>query len=53
MPLAADLDAPTAVAAVDAWAAATLGTAGLADTRDPGAGAAMRSLVDSALGLLL
>ncbi len=51
--LAADLDAPTAVAAVDAWAAATLGTAGLADTRDPEAGAAMRSLVDSALGLLL
>ena len=51
--LAADLDAPTAVAAVDAWAGATLGTAGLADTRDPEAGAAMRSLVDSALGLLL
>jgi L-cysteine:1D-myo-inositol 2-amino-2-deoxy-alpha-D-glucopyranoside ligase len=51
--LATDLDAPMAVAAVDAWAAATLGTAGLADTRDPEAGAAMRSLLDSALGLLL
>jgi L-cysteine:1D-myo-inositol 2-amino-2-deoxy-alpha-D-glucopyranoside ligase len=51
--LATDLDAPTAVAAVDAWAAATLGTAGLADTRDPEAGAAMRSLLDAALGLLL
>ena len=50
--LAADLDAPTAVAAVDAWAAATLGTDGLADTRDPEAGATMRSLLDSALGLL-
>jgi L-cysteine:1D-myo-inositol 2-amino-2-deoxy-alpha-D-glucopyranoside ligase len=51
--LAADLDAPTAVAAVDAWAEATLGTAGLADTRDAEAGATMRSLLDAALGLLL
>jgi L-cysteine:1D-myo-inositol 2-amino-2-deoxy-alpha-D-glucopyranoside ligase len=51
--LAADLDAPTAVAAVDAWVDATLGTAGLADTSDGEAGATMRSLLDAALGLAL
>ena len=35
--LADDLDAPRAVAAVDAWVDATLGTDGLADTSDPDA----------------
>jgi L-cysteine:1D-myo-inositol 2-amino-2-deoxy-alpha-D-glucopyranoside ligase len=49
--LAHDLDAPTAVAAVDAWVDATLGTSGLADTSDPEAGATMRTLLDAALGL--
>ena len=34
--LADDLDAPTAVAAVQAWVDATLGTDGLADTSDGG-----------------
>ena len=33
--LADDLDAPTAVAAVQEWVEATLGTTGLADTSDP------------------
>jgi L-cysteine:1D-myo-inositol 2-amino-2-deoxy-alpha-D-glucopyranoside ligase len=51
--LAHDLDAPTAVAEVDAWADATLGTAGLADTSDAEAGAAIRTLLDAALGLAL
>ena len=51
--LATDLDAPTAVAAVDAWASATLGTDGLADTSDPDAGATVHSLVDAALGIAL
>ena len=51
--LATDLDAPTALAAVDAWAAATLGDAGLADTSDPGAGATVQALLDGALGLSL
>jgi L-cysteine:1D-myo-inositol 2-amino-2-deoxy-alpha-D-glucopyranoside ligase len=51
--LATDLDAPSAVAAVDAWAAATLGTGGLADTGDPDAGSVMRALVDAALGIAL
>jgi L-cysteine:1D-myo-inositol 2-amino-2-deoxy-alpha-D-glucopyranoside ligase len=49
--LATDLDAPTAVAAIGAWADATLGTTGLADTSDPEAGATMRTLLDAALGL--
>ena len=40
--LADDLDAPRAVAAVDAWVAATLGTDGLADTSDPDAARADR-----------
>src|SRR6185369_3400490 len=39
--LAADLDAPRATAAVDAWVAATLGTDGLADTSDPEAAVQM------------
>jgi L-cysteine:1D-myo-inositol 2-amino-2-deoxy-alpha-D-glucopyranoside ligase len=51
--LATDLDAPTAVARVDAWAAATLGTDGLADTSDPRAGATIHALLDAALGLAL
>jgi L-cysteine:1D-myo-inositol 2-amino-2-deoxy-alpha-D-glucopyranoside ligase len=51
--LAADLDAPAAVAAVDAWAAATLGTSGLADTSDPDAGVTVHALLDAALGLRL
>ncbi|MCD6640649.1 MAG: cysteine--1-D-myo-inosityl 2-amino-2-deoxy-alpha-D-glucopyranoside ligase, partial [Nocardioides sp.] len=49
--LAADLDAPTALAAVQDWVDATLGTTGLADTSDPGAALAVHRLLDSALGL--
>src|SRR3954452_20652003 len=49
--LATDLDAPAAVALVDSWADATLGTSGLADTTDPEAGASLRALLDAALGL--
>src|SRR3954452_10168434 len=51
--LATDLDAPTAVAVIDGWADATLGTSGLADTSDPVAGSTVRSLLDAALGLAL
>jgi L-cysteine:1D-myo-inositol 2-amino-2-deoxy-alpha-D-glucopyranoside ligase len=51
--LADDLDAPRAVAAVDAWAATTLGTDGLADTSDPDAAAVVARVVDAALGVLL
>jgi L-cysteine:1D-myo-inositol 2-amino-2-deoxy-alpha-D-glucopyranoside ligase len=50
--LANDLDAPAAVAAVDAWADATLGTTGLADTSDSEAGTTVRALLDAALGLV-
>src|SRR3954469_2617269 len=50
--LATDLDAPTAVAAVQSWVDATLGTTGLADTSDPEAGATVRALLDAALGLV-
>jgi L-cysteine:1D-myo-inositol 2-amino-2-deoxy-alpha-D-glucopyranoside ligase len=49
--LAEDLDAPRAVAAVDAWARASLGTDGLADTSDPDAAVRMIALLDAALGL--
>jgi L-cysteine:1D-myo-inositol 2-amino-2-deoxy-alpha-D-glucopyranoside ligase len=49
--LATDLDAPTAVAAVDAWAAATLDGSG--HDLDPDAGAIVRALVDAALGIAL
>ncbi|MEQ6899708.1 cysteine--1-D-myo-inosityl 2-amino-2-deoxy-alpha-D-glucopyranoside ligase [Nocardioides sp. YIM 152588] len=49
--LADDLDAPRATAAVDAWAAATLGTDGLADTSDPDAAATLLPVLDAALGL--
>ena len=53
--LADDLDAPTAVAAIDDWVAATLGdtTHGLADTSDPDAAATLKPVLDAALGLLL
>lgn len=51
--LADDLDAPTALASVQAWAEATLGSTGLADTSDPDAGRVVRELVDAALGLQL
>ncbi|WP_210503753.1 cysteine--1-D-myo-inosityl 2-amino-2-deoxy-alpha-D-glucopyranoside ligase [Nocardioides xinjiangensis] len=51
--LASDLDAPTAVAAVQDWVEATLGTHGLADTSDPEAAATVHRLVDAALGLSL
>jgi len=51
--LADDLDAPRAVAAVDAWVDATLGTHGLADTSDPDAAVRVHALLDAALGLSL
>jgi L-cysteine:1D-myo-inositol 2-amino-2-deoxy-alpha-D-glucopyranoside ligase len=51
--LADDLDAPRALAAVDAWVGATLGEGGLADTSDPSAAASVLALVDAALGLAL
>jgi L-cysteine:1D-myo-inositol 2-amino-2-deoxy-alpha-D-glucopyranoside ligase len=51
--LAADLDAPAAVAAVDGWVDATLGVGGLAETDDPDAAAAIHTLLDAALGLAL
>ncbi|CAN5358946.1 cysteine--1-D-myo-inosityl 2-amino-2-deoxy-alpha-D-glucopyranoside ligase [soil metagenome] len=51
--LADDLDAPRAVVAVEAWAAATLGTDGLADNSDPDAAMAIVALVDAALGIAL
>lgn len=49
--LANDLDAPRATAAIDRWAAATLGTDGLADTSDADAAAVLLPVVDAALGL--
>jgi L-cysteine:1D-myo-inositol 2-amino-2-deoxy-alpha-D-glucopyranoside ligase len=51
--LADDLDAPRALAAVDAWVGATLGEGGLADTSDPTAAASVLALVDAALGVAL
>jgi L-cysteine:1D-myo-inositol 2-amino-2-deoxy-alpha-D-glucopyranoside ligase len=51
--LAADLDAPAAVAAVDAWADATLGVDGLAETGDPDAATSIAQVLDAALGLAL
>ncbi|HYH33693.1 MAG TPA: cysteine--1-D-myo-inosityl 2-amino-2-deoxy-alpha-D-glucopyranoside ligase [Nocardioides sp.] len=51
--LADDLDAPTAVAAVQEWVEATLGTHGLADTSDETASATVHRLLDAALGLSL
>ena len=51
--LADDLDAPRALAAVDRWVAATLGTDGLADTSDRDAAITMITALDAALGLSL
>jgi L-cysteine:1D-myo-inositol 2-amino-2-deoxy-alpha-D-glucopyranoside ligase len=51
--LADDLDAPTALAAVQGWVDATLGTGGLADTRDSDAAGTVHQLLDAALGLAL
>jgi L-cysteine:1D-myo-inositol 2-amino-2-deoxy-alpha-D-glucopyranoside ligase len=52
--LADDLDAPRAVAAVQAWVDATLGSGGhLADHDDPDAALTMHALLDAALGLAL
>ena len=51
--LADDLDAPRATAAISAWAAATLGTDGLADNSDPQAAATLLPVLDAALGLAL
>jgi L-cysteine:1D-myo-inositol 2-amino-2-deoxy-alpha-D-glucopyranoside ligase len=49
--LADDLDAPAAVAAVQEWVDATLGTSGLADASDESAAATMHRTIDAALGL--
>jgi L-cysteine:1D-myo-inositol 2-amino-2-deoxy-alpha-D-glucopyranoside ligase len=49
--LATDLDAPTAVVAIEGWVETTLGTSGPPDTSDPQAGSTVRSLLDAALGL--
>lgn len=52
--LADDLDAPRAVAAVQAWVDATLGSTGhLADASDDNAALQMHALLDAALGLAL
>ena len=51
--LADDLDAPTAVAAIQSWVDATLGTDGLADTSDNDAATMIRDVADAALGLAL
>jgi L-cysteine:1D-myo-inositol 2-amino-2-deoxy-alpha-D-glucopyranoside ligase len=52
--LADDLDAPRAVAAVQGWVDATLGSTGhLADTSDADASLTMHALLDAALGLAL
>jgi L-cysteine:1D-myo-inositol 2-amino-2-deoxy-alpha-D-glucopyranoside ligase len=52
--MAADLDAPRAVVAVQAWVDATLGSTGhLADTSDREASLTMHSLLDASLGLAL
>ena len=51
--MADDLDAPRAVAAVQGWVDATLGTTGLADTSDQDAALTIHTLLDAALGLAL
>ncbi|QCX27539.1 cysteine--1-D-myo-inosityl 2-amino-2-deoxy-alpha-D-glucopyranoside ligase [Nocardioides jishulii] len=51
--LADDLDAPRAVAAIEEWVDATLGTAGLADTSDADASGIVHQVLDAALGLSL
>jgi len=53
-PMADDLDAPRAVAAVQGWVDSTLGTTGhLADASDEGAALTIHALLDAALGLAL
>jgi L-cysteine:1D-myo-inositol 2-amino-2-deoxy-alpha-D-glucopyranoside ligase len=51
--LADDLDAPAAVAAIQAWVDATLGVDGLAETSDDDAATIIRAVADAALGLSL
>ena len=52
--MADDLDAPRAVAAVQGWVDATLGSTGhLADTSDDDAALTIHALLDAALGLAL
>ncbi|GGD25682.1 cysteine--1-D-myo-inosityl 2-amino-2-deoxy-alpha-D-glucopyranoside ligase [Nocardioides daphniae] len=51
--LSDDLDAPSAVAAVEAWVDATLGTSGLADASDADASRIVHQVLDAALGLSL
>jgi L-cysteine:1D-myo-inositol 2-amino-2-deoxy-alpha-D-glucopyranoside ligase len=51
--MADDLDAPAAVAAVQAWVDATLGVDGLAEASDNDAATIIRSVADAALGLAL
>jgi len=51
--LADDLDAPTAVEAIESWVGATLGQGALADHSDPDAGEKISRLVDAALGIKL
>ena len=51
--LSDDLDAPSAVAAVEAWVDATLGTSGLADASDADASRVVHQVLDAALGLSL
>jgi len=51
--LADDLDAPRALAAVQDWVDATVGTTGLADTSDDEAAATIHRLLDASLGLAL
>jgi L-cysteine:1D-myo-inositol 2-amino-2-deoxy-alpha-D-glucopyranoside ligase len=51
--LADDLDAPTALAAVQAWVDATVGTDGLADSSDDRAAATIATMLDASLGLAL
>jgi L-cysteine:1D-myo-inositol 2-amino-2-deoxy-alpha-D-glucopyranoside ligase len=51
--MADDLDAPAAVAAVQAWVDATLGVDGLAEASDNDAATMIRAVADAALGLAL
>jgi L-cysteine:1D-myo-inositol 2-amino-2-deoxy-alpha-D-glucopyranoside ligase len=52
--MADDLDAPRAVAAVQGWVDATLGSTGhLAETADDDAALKVHALLDAALGLAL
>ncbi len=48
-----DLDAQTALTAVDTWVKATLGDDGLAETSDPDAATTIHRVLDAALGLAL